>query len=104
MNLQELKEMVNDSKYKVISFDIFDTLIKRPCVGPTDILKLVGKRCGYKGDFLTMRRIAEKEARLNKLFWEDEILYDDIYVEFEKLFDENKKKESSESQQMSEGE
>lgn len=87
MNLSELKDKIKDVKYKVISFDIFDTLIKRPCVGPTDILKLVGKRCGYQGDFLTMRRIAEKEARNNKLFWEDEIVYDDIYKEFERLFD-----------------
>lgn len=87
MNLQELKKKIENSSYKVISFDIFDTLIKRPCVSPTDILKLVGKRCNYQGDFLTMRRIAEKEARNNKLFWEDEISYEDIYVEFERLFD-----------------
>ncbi len=87
MNLEKLKDKIASSNYKVISFDIFDTLLLRPCFHPTDILRLVGLRCGYQGDFIGMRRIAEREARKIKPFFEDEITYDDIYNCFGDLFD-----------------
>lgn len=77
--------MIGDKKYKVISFDLFDTLLVRPCMQPTDILRLVGLRCGFKGSYLEMRRAAEKAARKNADF--EEIQYDEIYCNFKKLFD-----------------
>lgn len=87
MDLIGLKKRIAEEKYKIISFDIFDTLIYRMAVNPQDILKLVGRRCGYDGDFLTMRRIAEKEARKNRSIIYDEITYDEIYNTFLTLFD-----------------
>lgn len=85
MNLEILKNKICSNKYKVISFDIFDTLIVRPCMLPTDILKLVGLRCGFDGNFLEMRRVAEKQAR--RVSKSDEITYDDIYAQLGEIFD-----------------
>ena len=85
MDLKRLKEIIGQSKYKVISFDLFDTLVVRPCLQPTDILKLVGYRCGYQGNFLEMRRAAEKKARKQSV--REEIQYDDIYNCFSQMFD-----------------
>lgn len=84
MDLNQLKLMIGKEKYKVISFDIFDTLLVRPCLQPTDLLKLVGLRCGYDGNYLEMRRAAEKKARKECL--EEEINYDDIYRQFADMF------------------
>lgn len=84
MNLLGLKDKIAQSKYKVISFDIFDTLLVRPCLQPTDLLKIVGLRCGYNGNFLEMRRVAEKKAR--RECKEEEIKYDDIYKAFSDAF------------------
>lgn len=84
MDLDKLKLMIGKEKYKVISFDIFDTLLVRPCLQPTDLLKLVGLRCGYEGNYLEMRRAAEKKAR--KECPDEEISYDDIYVQFSDMF------------------
>lgn len=89
MNLLELKKKIVQSKYKVISFDIFDTLLVRPCLQPTDLLKIVGLRCGYDGNFLEMRRVAEKKAR--RECCDEEIQYDDIYRAFFDLFSFSKK-------------
>lgn len=85
MTLGLLKEQIAKSKYKVISFDIFDTLLVRPCLQPTDLLKLVGLRCSYRGNYLEMRRIAEKNARRTAAA--DEITYEDIYRQMRVLFD-----------------
>lgn len=84
MDLDKLKLMIGKEKYKVISFDIFDTLLVRPCLQPTDLLKLVGLRCGYDGNYLEMRRAAEKRARKECL--DEEIRYDDIYKHFANIF------------------
>lgn len=84
MDLSGLMEKIARSRYKVISFDIFDTLLVRPCLQPTDLLKIVGLRCGYDGNFLEMRRAAEKKARRD--CQEEEIKYDDIYKVFSESF------------------
>lgn len=88
MDLNELKRIIASEEHKVISFDIFDTLVVRPCLNPTDILKLVGKRCGYDGNFLEMRRAAEQQAR--RLAGGKEIKFCDIYRCFEEMFDFSK--------------
>ncbi len=41
--LERVKKLILDDKTKVISFDIFDTLIKRPLYKPEDIHNFVGK-------------------------------------------------------------
>lgn len=54
-------------KYKIISFDIFDTLIRRYTKEPKEIFQVVENlyniRYGKKGDFCTRRIKAEEAAR-----------------------------------------
>lgn len=84
---KKLKKEID--KYEVISFDIFDTLIKRNCSSPLDIFRLVEFRYKklYKKDissFHKKRVEAEKIARerSNK----EEINFDEIYecIEYSK--------------------
>ncbi len=53
-------------KYDIISFDIFDTLIRRPFESPTDIFPIVGEKLGIK-NFKKIRIDAERTARKKKL-------------------------------------
>lgn len=50
------------SRYKYVSFDIFDTLVKRDVPEPTDVFEIVGKRINVP-DFKLKRINAEKQAR-----------------------------------------
>lgn len=61
--------------YDYISFDIFDTLIKRDVPDPTDVFDMVGRAFGIK-DFKSKRIRAEQKAR-NVL--KKEVNIDDIY-------------------------
>lgn len=75
-----LKKINND--YDYISFDIFDTLIKRNVINEKDIFKVVEKRYNLKyskgiSDFYSQRVEAEKKARKNRT--KNEINIDDIY-------------------------
>lgn len=65
--LNQIKE--ND----VISFDIFDTLLVRPCVRPTDIFYLVAQVVDklYDIDFIKLRLNAESEIGSNYLKIQD---------------------------------
>lgn len=63
-------------KYKYISFDIFDTLIKRDVPNPVDIFNIIGNEVGII-DFKEKRINAEKKAREYKDT--PEITLDDIY-------------------------
>lgn len=49
-------------KYDIISFDIFDTLILRPFLKPSDLFLLVGEKLDIM-DFKTIRMEAEEAAR-----------------------------------------
>ena len=65
----------------VISFDVFDTLLLRPFVVPTDIFSYIEKYYNKPG-FAVERIIAEKKARLIKQFKNkacEDITYEDIY-------------------------
>ena len=54
--------MICESSIKVVSFDIFDTLLVRPALHPKDIFHLVAKKvyAAYGIDFLKMRWDAEE--------------------------------------------
>lgn len=80
-SLRELKELIADKKYKVISFDIFDTLLLRPSVYPTDILALAGRRAGSSEFYLNLRRNCERLARTNNNIMSEEIRFEDIFRE-----------------------
>ncbi|OCW61414.1 hypothetical protein [Limosilactobacillus reuteri] len=64
------------SKYKYITFDIFDTLIKRDVSAPTDIFKIIERKYNVSG-FYAKRINAEKIARLSSK--KREININDIY-------------------------
>ncbi len=78
-NIKALKRKIK--KFEIISFDIFDTLVKRNCSKPTDIFKIVEKRvnkqikCNY--NFFNKRIDAERLAR--KKSSNNEVTLDDIY-------------------------
>lgn len=73
-----------DSKHKVISFDIFDTVVTRPFLKPTDLFLLLDnhydKICSsaVMENFSDLRILAEKELR-NNLINAEEVTIDQIY-------------------------
>ena len=77
--------------HKIISFDIFDTLLLRPYVKPTDLFLHMEK--AYKLPFFCyLRQEAEQNARINHLDMED-ITLDMIYDEIDEKFKNMKQKE-----------
>ena len=58
-----IKENIKSPSVKFISFDIFDTLLVRPCINPTDIFALIAEKVDkkYNIDFFNMRKNAENE-------------------------------------------
>lgn len=74
------------SKYEVVSFDVFDTLISRLLTQPTDVFKIVerrGKLSGLPVDgFAALRIDAEREARSRV---RPEVTLDDIYASLSHL-------------------
>lgn len=71
---QKLYRLVKD--YEYVSFDIFDTLIKRDVPKPSDIFEVVGARSGIN-DFKQKRIKAEVEARQTTSA--SEVSLDEIY-------------------------
>ena len=85
-------DMGNDvipSEIKVVSFDIFDTLIKRDVNKPEDVFEVVG-RANNVPNFKDIRVKAEKKAR--QLTSNQEISIDEIYECIESISDERKEK------------
>lgn len=69
-------------RYKVVSFDIFDTLLKRDVFKPRDVFRIVEnnikKRYQIDSNFRKIRIEAEKRARERSLY--PEITLDEIYA------------------------
>lgn len=72
------------SKYEIISFDIFDTLVFRPFSLPADLFRIVGERLGIL-DFTNIRVWAEWDARIkcNARHGHMEVTLADIYDNLE---------------------
>lgn len=86
INADELYLIVKP--YQYVSFDIFDTLVKRNVEDPTDVFKLIERQVG-KG-FADRRVKAEREARENLLkTGRKEVLIEDIY----RCFSESERKD-----------
>ena len=66
------------SRYDIVSFDIFDTLLLRSCKSPSDVFGIVEKKLGF-ADFKNRRIKAEEEARLRPDVNNHEITIYDIY-------------------------
>ena len=79
-NSQEIINLIKD--YDYISFDLFDTLIKRDVHKPVDVFQIVEDN-GYPR-FKENRINAEKKARLASKG--REITYDDIYARLDKQY------------------
>ena len=92
----EINKKIFDPNIKIISFDIFDTLLCRPVLHPTDFFYIIEKKAqeivaNNTFPFSKLRVIAEKEARQKILSdnkdqkWED-ITLDEIYQSFVQKF------------------
>lgn len=79
MKIESIINRVQD--YDYVSFDIFDTLLKRDVSRPADVFEIVERRYSqnnsYELDFKTKRMNAEKMARDRSVF--EEITLDEIY-------------------------
>ena len=93
--LEDLKKAIIYNKFKVISFDIFDTLIKRPFYKPEDVWLFVGKFAEKlllnvtDKSFVEMRKMADSLARgrlkIEKPQFED-VTLSEIYNEMAEYF------------------
>lgn len=90
MFLNNIKKQLDDAE--VISFDIFDTLLLRPYVNPSDLFYHMERYFQIPG-FATSRKNAEQQAwnkyRKNK----EDITLNEIYCEIEEKYKKYKKKE-----------
>ncbi len=88
-NLEKLKKEIINSKTKIVSFDIFDTLIMRPFWNPIDLFVFLNQyfreitKIETGIDFSKIRVEAEKETR-RKNQEKQEITLDEIYEEIQK--------------------
>lgn len=83
--IKDIVKEIWNSKIKVVSFDIFDTLLLRPVLVPTDLFRLLENRLDIP-NFHHMRIVAENEARKHKCVCVQDITFDDIYEEYTKLY------------------
>lgn len=86
--LEILKDKIE--KAKIVSFDIFDTLLLRPYAKPVDLFLHLEKLYGKKG-FMKARIKAENEAR--QISSNEEIKFDEIYEKISNEFKDLKQKE-----------
>ena len=66
------------SSCKAVSFDVFDTILLRPCLRAVDMFRLVQKRCGLDNSFPDIRQKAEWMVR-NESAASEEITLTEIY-------------------------
>ncbi len=81
---EKIKALISSDKIKVVSFDVFDTLVLRPFFRPEDLFVIM---CNdfrklepeHKHDFTVLRMAAEKSARTDSE--NGEVTLDEIYAE-----------------------
>ena len=65
--MKHIAEAIDDHRTRVVSFDVFDTLLARPVLEPADLFHLVEAKARARGidvRFATLRRQAERAARV----------------------------------------
>lgn len=78
---EEYRKIVSGiNKNKIVSFDVFDTLLIRGCTNPTDIFYYIETNYAFPG-YAKRRIVAEKKARKNL----KEVTLRDIYEQDEEL-------------------
>ncbi len=85
MKVDKIKELVLSDEIKVVSFDVFDTLIYRPVVNPVDLFNIIGYRTEYGSTFKDMRVMAERIAKINRPYYHNEVTLSEIYDKFAEL-------------------
>ena len=90
-NKDRLYSAITDPQYKYVSFDIFDTLIVRPFMVPTDMFELLDasfeKETHANISFKNLRIIGEELCRQRKCNAEiEDVTIDEIYQEMEEKF------------------
>jgi FMN phosphatase YigB (HAD superfamily) len=81
--LENMKERIADKSIKMVSFDIFDTLVLRPFAKPTDIFELMQPEMtellgATQISFADIRRQSEEIAR-KRAHGREDIVIDEIY-------------------------
>lgn len=84
VTINEIEDILN-ADIKVVSFDIFDTLLVRPIMHRQDVWMLVGKIAGNP-HFSDKRYIAEAEARLLLDYPNEDCTLTEIYTAYERIF------------------
>lgn len=82
--LRKFTRRANDHTTKVITFDVFDTLIRRPVEKPADLYRFLDRKAleltdGVASDFGKSRALCETETRSKLKNVKTEITLDDIY-------------------------
>lgn len=95
----DIKKLITDVKTKYVSFDIFDTLIQRPFLIPSDLFALLSEKFneGLSSyvNFKAIREHAEATVRKQKELCSpsiEEITYDEIYQYIEDNYSFNKER------------
>ncbi len=70
-------------KYSIVSFDIFDTLLLRNVLYPTDIFRVIEEKYGYK-NYFKLRTESESKARTSKNNYE--CSYEEIYQQLSNFY------------------
>lgn len=84
-----IKKLIANPNIEVVSFDLFDTLLKRRVLSPTDLFTLLEKEVIKSlklNDLINFKEIrieAEKRCRLKRT--KEDISIDDIYEELNKI-------------------
>lgn len=87
----QIKKIIN-KKTKYVSFDVFDTLVIRPTIEPTDVFNILGdyinskRKNSYYIDFRALRIDAEKRARtevFSRMLAPEDIGIEAIYKKLE---------------------
>ncbi|HFI0536905.1 TPA: HAD family hydrolase [Streptococcus suis] len=86
---KKMKLGISDlQEYQIVSFDVFDTLLKRDVRQPTDIFDIMSESVTdseLASNFSTLRKLAEKTARERSK--KKEISLEDIYNNFPNISD-----------------
>lgn len=93
IRLEEIKNEIMKDQYKIISFDIFDTLVKRPVLNPEDVFEVlineIPQDIEERNSFIKLRKNAEICARRAKHAANsncEDITLTEIYQMLEKKF------------------
>lgn len=86
MELKQIISEIESLNVKAVSFDMFDTLVYRPVINPSDLFKLMGLKNGYGKNFYFMRVNAEKHAAQNRANSMETITIDEIYDSMKLLY------------------